>query len=366
MVSVEQMLGQSFLCGFGGEHLCADVQEYLSEGFCGGVILFPRNINAQHHPEALCRLLSEIRAVPSPHAPWLAIDQEGGRVTRLKAPFTTFPPAATLGLIGEPEDAFLWGKYLAQEASHVGFQLLFAPVMDVHTNPENPVIGDRALSHSAKDVAVLARAMCEGMLSEGVMPCGKHFPGHGDTVLDSHLALPYVSHPITRLKETEWVPFREAVDFGVPALMTAHVVFTALDTKPATLSEVIVGGMLRGEWGFDGIVCSDDLEMKGLDAYSIEERVVLGYLAGVDLFLLCHTPALLPRAHAALVEAYKDGVITRGRIERSYSRLMRAKQRFVVGKKHDDCFDVRGWLEREEERRSFAEVMWRRWEDRQI
>ena len=169
---------------------------------------------------------------------WVSVDQEGGRVARLKAPFTEWPPMATLGRSGDVQLAERFARALATELRAVGITLDFAPVLDVHTNPKNPIIGDRALAERAEDVARSGSAIVRALQAEGVAACGKHFPGHGDTSTDSHLELPLVEHPPERLREVEFVPFSAAIEAGVATIMTAHVLVPALDEqRPATLSQ---------------------------------------------------------------------------------------------------------------------------------
>src|SRR5207248_10663535 len=188
----------------------------------------------------------------TPHWPlWVSVDQEGGRVARLRAPFTEWPRMATLGRSGDVALAERFAAALAAELKAVGITLDYAPVLDVHTNPKNPVIGDRALAEKAQDVARLGAVIVSTLQAEGIAACGKHFPGHGDTATDSHHELPLVEHPPERLREVELVPFRAAVDAGVATIMTAHVFVPALDdVRPATLSRRVVTGILREELGY--------------------------------------------------------------------------------------------------------------------
>src|SRR5213075_2547374 len=193
---------------------------------------------------------------------WVSVDQEGGRVARLKAPFTEWPPMATLGRSGDIALAERFARALADELKAVGITLDYAPVLDIHTNPKNPVIGDRALAEKAEEAARLGSAIVRTLQAEGIAACGKHFPGHGDTATDSHEELPIVEHPPDRLRAVEFVPFRAAIEANVAFIMTAHVRVTSIDDeRPATLSRKIVYDLLRDELGFAGVIISDDLEM---------------------------------------------------------------------------------------------------------
>ena len=222
---------------------------------------------------------------------------------------------------------------MAKELRAVGITLDYAPVLDVHTNPRNPVIGDRALGDQAADVARLGGVIVRTLQQEGVAACGKHFPGHGDTISDSHLELPLVEHPPDRLRAVEFVPFRAAVEAGVAAIMTAHVLVPALDDqRPATLSGRVVTDLLRHELGFAGVIVSDDLEMKAITHdYAVPRAAVLAVGAGCDGLLICsgrhdtHAAAL-----ESLVRAVETQQLPQSRVEDALMRQRRAKERFLA------------------------------------
>lgn len=293
----------------------------------GGVILFARNVA---EPEQVVEVSGEIVRL-SELPPWVSVDQEGGRVARLKAPFTEWPPMATLGRSGDVLLAGRFARALAAELRAVGITLDFAPVLDVHTNPENPIIGDRALAESAADVARLGTTIVEALQGAGVAACGKHFPGHGDTSTDSHAELPLVEHPPERLREVELPPFQAAIDAGVAAIMTAHILIPAWDQEvPATLSRRIVTGLLREEMGYRGLILSDDLEMKAIAAtYSVPEAAVKAMIAGCDGVLVCssdHACQVTVLEH--LIHAVEDGRLTRTAVEQAIDRQRRTKELF--------------------------------------
>ena len=240
------------MAGFPGETIPDELRAVAREYDLGGIILFGRNVEA---PEQVSELAHDSQAMSHELPLWVSIDQEGGRVARLGEPFTVWPPMCTLGRSGEVELAKRFSRALARELRAVGVSLDYAPVLDVHSNAQNPVIGDRALSDAADDVARLGSAIIRGLQDEGVAACGKHFPGHGDTSADSHHELPVVEHPPERIREVELIPFQAAVASDVAMIMTAHVLYPALDEEcPATLSRPIVTDMLRHELGFAGLV----------------------------------------------------------------------------------------------------------------
>lgn len=278
--------GQLLFAGFKGTEVPRELAELLAEGRIGGVILFARNIVDAEQVRALTAAL---HAAAPPEAPvLLAIDQEGGRVQRLRKPWTEWPPMRVLGERDDPSTTAAVAAALARELSDLGIGLDFAPVVDVDTNPKNPVIGDRSFAREPARVARHAAAFITAMQAAGVAACAKHFPGHGDTLTDSHLELPRLEHDLDRLREVEFPPFRAAVAAGVASMMTAHVLFPRLDrARPATLAPDVMN-LLREELGYDGVVFSDDLEMKAVADHYQPEPLVRGCLeAGCDAVLVC-------------------------------------------------------------------------------
>jgi beta-N-acetylhexosaminidase len=328
--ALRRQIGQLLIAGFDGPAIPAELKSLSREFGLGGLILFARNIA---DPEQVAELAFEAARL-DPEVPlWVSVDQEGGRVARLKAPFTEWPAMVTLGRSGDLALAARFARALASELKAVGITLDFAPVLDIHTNAKNPVIGDRALAETADEVARLGAAIVRTLQAEGVAACGKHFPGHGDTSTDSHLELPLVEHPPDRLRAVELVPFRAAIDAGVAAIMTAHILVPALDDRrPATLSKRIITGLLRQELRFDGVILSDDLEMKAIAAeYAVPSAAVLALEAGCDGVLICsgdHNAQA--SALEAIVHAVEDERLPLSQIEDALKRQQRAKERFLA------------------------------------
>jgi beta-N-acetylhexosaminidase len=265
----------------------------------------------------------------------VSVDQEGGRVARLKRPFTEWPPMITLGRAGTDSErlAERFALALAAELHAVGISLDYTPVLDVLTNPKNPVIGDRALADRAEDVARLGSVIIRTLQGAGIAACGKHFPGHGDTATDSHFELPLLDHPPDRLEAVELVPFRAAIEAGVAAIMTAHILIPSLDaTHPATLSPAVVDGLLRRKLGFGGLVLSDDLEMKAISGrYGHSEATVQAIAAGCDAVLMCAPePAAQMAALEAIIYAVERGDLPLKRVEDAIVRHRRVKERFLT------------------------------------
>jgi beta-N-acetylhexosaminidase len=324
----EVVCGQLLVGGFGGSELPSEMARALAEGRRGGAILFKRNLPSLAAARELCARVLD--AAPRELPPFIGVDQEGGRVGRLPPPFLSLPPMRVLGSLGDASLDEEVGSVLGLELALLGFNLDFSPVLDVDSNPKNPVIGDRAFSSDPAEVSRLGLAFARGLESSGVLACGKHYPGHGDTDTDSHFDLPVVKGDLERLAAVELEPFRAAARAGVASLMSAHVVYPALDaTAPATLSHRIATELLRGELGFGGVLFSDDLEMRALsDRMSAAQSAVAAVRAGCDALLVCSDFSLQEAAHAALVrEAERDaGFLARCR--EAAERGLAARRRF--------------------------------------
>lgn len=277
--------GQLLFTGFEGTQLPRDLGELIAQGRIGGVVLFARNVA---RPESLRALVDELHAAAPADAPLtIAIDQEGGRVQRLRSPWTEWPSMRQLGQRGSVEDTRAVARALGRELADLRIDLDFAPVVDVDTNPENPVIGDRSFARTPEQVARHAVAFIEGLQQQGVAACAKHFPGHGDTYEDSHVQLPRVECDLERLRSVELPPFAAAAASGVASVMTAHVLLPRLSPRlPATLSREILE-LLRGEIGFEGLVFGDDLEMAAIaDRWPPRASVRAALEAGVDALVV--------------------------------------------------------------------------------
>jgi beta-N-acetylhexosaminidase len=323
-------VGQLAIAGFAGPAIPSDLHLLAREFDLGGVILFARNVEA---PDQVAELSREAQTLAHELPLWVSVDQEGGRVARLKAPFTVWPPMATLGRCGDERLAERFARALAAELTAVGISLDYTPVLDILTNPKNPVIGDRALAERAEDVARLGRAIIMTLQGEGIAACGKHFPGHGDTAADSHHELPLVEHPPDRLDAVEFVPFRAAIEAGVAAIMTAHILVPAYDDeRPATLSPEIVDGLLRKRLGFEGVIVTDDLGMQAVSGrYGTSEAMVRAIAAGCDVVLLCGTDQEQQAlAFEAVIRAVEDGSLPLKRVEDALARHRRMKERFLA------------------------------------
>ncbi|MFZ9886300.1 MAG: beta-N-acetylhexosaminidase [Myxococcota bacterium] len=336
-------LGQLFLLGFEGHEIPDGAKELLAGEGAGGVILFTRNIQSLEQVVELNRRLFTLGTAE--HPTLVSVDQEGGRVARLRGIMTDLPPMRRLGELSVDDEDLPYrvGAMMARELSALGFHLDFAPVVDVDTNPANPVIGDRSFGATSATVAHAATQLLRGMQQAGVAACAKHFPGHGDTSTDSHFELPVLAHDLERLERVELPPFQAAIEAGVASIMTAHVLFRVLDEAlPATLSPAVLHSLLKERLGFGGVVISDDLEMKAVaDRYEVEELVRLGLLAGIDLFLICHDEEKQARAIEAAHKLVESGEVPRSRAEDALARVARLKMQFLGAPSPPDLEEAR-------------------------
>lgn len=334
-MTVEEKVGQLLIGGFEGTEIGDQATRLVQEYQVGGLILYGRNIAGAGQ---LVTLTNALKALNGDGIPlFLSIDQEGGGVDRMPPEVLRTPGAYCVGQTGSVPAAQSYGDVLAAECAAFGLNLDFAPVLDVWSNPGNTVIGQRAFSADARTVAGLGPAAARRMMDQGVIPAVKHFPGHGDTAVDSHVGLPVVDKSPEELEETELIPFRAAIqsagtDGQVPAVMVAHILLTQLDPeRPASLSPAVVTGLLREELGFAGAVLTDDLTMGAVtQSYGLGEAAVLAVEAGCDILLVCHGQDSVPAVRTALLEAVASGRITAERLDESVYRILRLKTEYAL------------------------------------
>jgi beta-N-acetylhexosaminidase len=323
----EDLAASVVVIGFEGTRPDQAVGEFIRRGVAG-VILMRRNVGT---PAGTFALTAELRAKAG-HPFLVSIDQEGGRVARLREGFTPLPSLRRIGATQDPEAARRMGRILGRECRSVGIDLDFAPVVDVDSNPRNPVIGDRSFGPDPEECARMGAAMIQGLQAEAIAACAKHLPGHGDTHQDSHLELPRVAHDLERLRSFELPPFRAAVEAGVATLMTAHVVIDALDPGwPVTLSSKALP-RLRSEIGFAGVMISDDLEMAAItEHYPIHEAAWRAIAAGCDLLLVCHRADRQQEAIEGLCRWAEGSQANLGRLRQASERVRQLAARLAPG-----------------------------------
>ena len=320
-------VGRLAVIGFAGHTVPDDLRRLIETFDLGGVIYFARNVES---PFQVAELSREVAGLVRDWPFWIGVDQEGGRVARLRKPFTEWPPMHTLGRSGDDALAARFASALGAELRAVGVNVNYAPVLDVHTNSANPVIGDRALADDPEAVARLGAVVIRELQAAGVAACGKHFPGHGDTSVDSHHVMPIVEHDRRRFDAVEFVPFRRAIAAGVSQIMTAHILAPALDPERiGTFSPAIVQRVLKDTLGFAGVVVSDDLGMKAATAdRSLAQAAVEAIRAGCDVVLLCNsTVDEQAEALEALIRAAESGDLSTKRIDDAFRRQHDEKAR---------------------------------------
>ena len=329
--SAKKALGQLFITGLSGIELSKESAAFLKNAEIGGVILFAPNYES---PAQVAEFINDIQECRKDLPLWISVDHEGGRVQRFKKSFTKIPEAASIAATDSPKLAYEIAQLMARELKAVGINLNYAPVADINTNPKNPVIGSRAFGRDEENVTKMITAMVRGHLTEGVQPCVKHFPGHGDTTVDSHFALPKVDTDFETLKEREFKPFLKAFKSHCSLVMTAHVICTKLDPeRPATLSHAILTDLLRKGLRYTGLIISDDLEMKAIsDHFGAEDAPRLAIEAGCDL-LIYRTEAAAKAAHAAVTQALESGKLKPEIVLEADARIRTLKKE-VLGAYH--------------------------------
>ncbi|MCT4509961.1 MAG: beta-N-acetylhexosaminidase [Tepidibacter sp.] len=329
-LSLKEKLGQMIIVGFNGYEVDLDFRDLLENHKVGGVILFKRNIK---NAEQLLNLNNSIKSINSKNklGLFISVDEEGGRITRLPKGSTKFPSNKSIGKQNDKDLSYKIGKEIGRELSSFKFNMDFAPVLDIYSNPKNTVIKDRAFGKDSEIVKTLGTATMKGLQDSNVISVIKHFPGHGDTTLDSHFDLPVSNHDKQRLDEFELIPFKEAINNGADAVMTAHIVLPNVDKseKSATLSKTILTNILRDELNFDGVIITDDMEMGAIaNNYGARNASVEAIKAGADIILMCHTKEKQIKALEALKEAVDSGEISVERIDESVKRIIRLKRKY--------------------------------------
>ena len=336
-LTLEQKIGQVMVIGFDGITVDAELRRLISEYHIGGVILFARNVQSPQQVAALTKELQKTALENGSPGLFIAVDQEGGRVARLTEDkgFTEFPSAMAIGATADPENAYRMASAMAAEMRAVGINVDFAPDLDVNNNPSNPVIGTRSFSSDPNKVAAFGAAFGRGLQENGILAFGKHFPGHGDTGTDSHIALPIVPHDRARLNRIEFLPFKAAIAENIAGIMSAHVTFPAIDSNPglpATLSRSVLTGLLRDELGFQGLIATDSLEMGALaeNGYPPPVGATLAFAAGADLLVFNRDHEMHQQAFTHLVQAVKEGKISQEELDSSVRRILDTKEKFGI------------------------------------
>lgn len=326
-MTLEQKVGELFHVGFSGIDVTDELSGLVTDAHVGGVIYFTRNITS---PAAVAAISEDLQELADQEAAPLAlsVDEEGGSVTRITGG-VHLPGHMAIGATGDPRYAREAGSVAGGQLADVGITMNLAPVLDVNVNPENPVIGSRSFGDDPSMVGRFGSAYIDGLQDQGVSACAKHFPGHGDTAVDSHLDLPVIDHNLNRLRQVELAPFERAIDHGVDSIMTAHVSFPAIEPeaeRPATLSRAVLTQLLREELEFDGVIVTDCLEMDAIaDDVGTVEGAIQAIEAGADILIVSHTPSIQRAAIDGVVDAVEAGRIAESRIDASVERSLALK-----------------------------------------
>jgi len=339
-MTLEEKVGQLVIVGMDGTELNEKIKNLIQNYHAGGVILYKKNITGSTQ---LLQLLNQLKSSNNSKIPlFLSLDEEGGPVSRLPDEITKLPSNKIIGEINNENLSYNLGQALALQLKAYGFNLNFAPVLDINSNPQNPVIGDRSFGAGADLVSRLGVATIKGLQDGGVIPVGKHFPGHGDTLVDSHVGLPVVTYDLDRLRNFELLPFQAAIGSGVDAMMVAHILLPKLDDKfPASLSHNIITGLLKEELGFQGLVVTDDLTMGAIvKHYSLAQAAVQAVKAGNDLLLVCHDYESQLAVLQALQTAVASGDIPEARIEESVYKILQLKQKYNLSDRPVEAVDT--------------------------
>ena len=333
MTELAYSLGQRLAVGFDGPEIPEEFAELVRTYHVGNVILFRRNVVSGAQLRRLCAELNALILQETGLPPFIMMDEECGSVSRLAHIGTPTPGAMAIGATGSAANAYAVGHMIGEELRSVGVNLNLAPVLDANTNPDNPVIGVRSFGGDPALVSEMGIAYARGLQEAGVLACGKHFPGHGDTETDSHIGLPVVEKSAEEVRRVELASFRAAIGAGIDAMMTAHVIFPALEPEriPATVSRRVLTGLLREEMGFDGLIISDGMEMKAvMDLYGIEDATRRALNAGVDVALICHSAKQASDTLELLYRAAEDGGLDLAAHDAAMARIRRAKARLGV------------------------------------
>ena len=317
-----ELAGQMIICGFNGTELTPEFHAFLHDYAIGNVILFARNIRSVEQTRKLCRDIQQTVQERTGSSAFICVDQEGGRISRIPRELTPLCAAADFAARHKPADAYKAGLLTARQLALCGINVNFAPVADINSNPRNPVIGDRAYGITPQQVSPYVSQMAKGLQAGGIVCAAKHFPGHGDTDEDSHVALPLVRKSLPELRSFELKPFRQLAAEGIPMIMTAHIMFPLIDAdRPATLSHTFLTDILRKELHFKGIIVTDDLEMQAIRSrFGVADGAVCAVQAGADMLCLS-----ISGSDAAAVSDALTSRISRERLVESVRRIRAAK-----------------------------------------
>lgn len=341
-LTLEEKVGQLVVIGLEGTAPDATAQRLLEQYHVGGFIFFGDNIESVDQTLELTGRLKQLNG-DHPVPLWLSLDEEGGRVSRLPPELGRLPSSGKLGQTNDSKLAADAGTHIAKLMKALGMNLVYTPVLDINSNPDNPVIGDRSFGSESERVSQLGLAQMKAIREEGVIPVVKHFPGHGDTAVDSHTGLPVITHSWERLKSTELVPFQKAIEQGAEMVMVAHLLMTSIDPDtPASLSRHVIHDLLRKEMEYDGVIITDDLTMGAITeaGYDIGDAAVQSILAGCNIVLVGHDYKLEEAVLKSLLEAVQQGEISEEVLDERVKAVLQLKHAANLGAMDEELQDL--------------------------
>ncbi|MBZ4664863.1 MAG: beta-N-acetylhexosaminidase [Mahella sp.] len=341
-MTLDEKIGQMVIVGLDGYNIDENAKTLIEEKHVGGFILFERNVEDAAQLLNLTNSLKRANTVNKIPL-FISVDEEGGRVSRMPDSIKKLPTNKAIGQINDADYSFGIGSVIGKELKAFGFNMDFAPVLDINSNPKNPVIGDRSFGADAQTVTKLGIQTMEGIRTGGVISVVKHFPGHGDTSVDSHIDLPSVNNSLERLRSFELIPFASAIENNADGIMVAHILLPKIDPGyPSSMSKKIITGILREELKYDGVILSDDLTMGAIvDNYSIGTAAVKALNAGIDIVLVCHEYENEIAVVEAIKKAANEGAISMDKIDASVYRILALKQRYALKDEEIESVDVK-------------------------
>ncbi|NLE89839.1 MAG: beta-N-acetylhexosaminidase [Dehalococcoidales bacterium] len=331
---LEEKVGQLVMAGIDGYENDDHARQLMEKYHVGGFILLKKNIRDAGQMLGLINSIKETNAINKIPL-FLSIDEEGGRVSRMPKEFAKMPASKKIGQLDNSQLSYQVGSIIGEELKSFGINMNFGPVLDINSNPKNPVIGDRAFGATAEIVTKSGIETMKGLHTQNIISVVKHFPGHGDTSVDSHIGLPTVNNDLERLNAFELLPFSAAIKNNVDAVMVAHILFPKIDPiNPASFSPTIITDVLRQKMNFDGVVITDDMTMGAIiNNYDIGEAAVKSINAGSDIVLVCHDYAKEEAVIQAIQKAAETGAISADRIDQSVYRVLKLKQKYNLSDK---------------------------------
>ncbi|RXI47229.1 beta-N-acetylhexosaminidase [Clostridium tetani] len=340
-MSLDEKIGQLLIVGFDGYEANKNIESLIKKNYVGGVILFGNNIRGAEQTMKLTNSLKSINSknkIPL----FISVDEEGGRVSRMPKELEKLPSNKIIGEINNSNLSYNIGKIISKELTCLGFNMNFAPVLDINSNLQNPVIGDRSFGNNANLVTRLGIKTMEGLREGNIIPVIKHFPGHGDTSVDSHVGLPLINHDMKRLKEFELIPFKEAINNNADVIMISHILLPKIDSSyPATMSKIIIKDVLRNDLKFNGVVITDDMTMGAITKnFDISNAAIKSINAGTDIILICHGYDNEIYVINSIKEAVENNIITEDKINESVYRILKLKEKYKISNDTVDNIDV--------------------------